>query len=147
MSPEFFCSVRGILGSMLMICVNVGVMMSYLTGFYMDYDKAPFVMMVFPIVVFVSFLFIPDTPMSLLERRKSDAAIESSLKFYLNMESTVTELDKKRFDDALELVHSLNEKKKNHPKISFRDLGKYSILLRFHLHLCSHTTKIELYFS
>lgn len=107
-----------------MIFVNVGVMMAYLTGTYMGYDKAPLVMMIFAIGVFVSFLFIPDTPMSLLERNKSDDSIERSLKFYLNIKDTSTENNKLRFDTALESVRAWGENKKNQSKLSWKDLSK-----------------------
>lgn len=107
-----------------MICANVGVMMSYLTGTYMNYYTSPFVMMLFPISVFVSFIFIPDTPMSLLGRKKSDTAIENSLKFYLNIKDTTSEYNKTRFDNALELVHTWGENKKTQPKLSWKDLSK-----------------------
>ncbi|KAJ6645371.1 Facilitated trehalose transporter Tret1 [Pseudolycoriella hygida] len=98
-----------------MIFVNVGVMLAYLTGTYMSYQTLALVMMLLPIGVFVSFIFIPDTPMSLLERNKSDDAIESSLKFYLNTSDISAGNDKERFDSALEFVRSWGEKQKNNP--------------------------------
>lgn len=123
-----FRSVRGILASMLMIFVNVGVMMSYVTGTYMTYDTSPYVMMLFPIGVFVSFIFIPDTPMSLIYRKKSDDAVDKSLMFYLNISDTVTADNKERFENALEGVRALVEKKKNEPKFTLMDLCKCFIV-------------------
>lgn len=119
-------SVRGILGSMLMIFVNIGIMVSYIVGATMEYEHSPYVMMIFPIGVFVSFIFIPDTPMSLLERNKPEAAIEKSLMFYLNIKDTSTEENKKRFDESLAQVYASVEKKKNKSISSFKDLSNVS---------------------
>lgn len=107
-----------------MICANVGVMLSYLTGTFMTYYTSPFVMVLFPIGVFVSFIFIPDTPMSLLGRKKSDKAIENSLKFYLNIKDTTSEYNKTRFDNAMEMVRTWDENRKTQPKLSWKDLSK-----------------------
>lgn len=108
---------------MLMVFVNVGIMVSYLAGAYMNYHTAPYVMMVFPIGVFLSFLFIPDTPMSLLERKKPEAAIEKSLKFYLNIKDMSIEGNQTRYESALKLVHAWVEKKQN-SEFSVKDLCK-----------------------
>lgn len=103
-------------------------MVAYITGFYMDYRTSPYVMMLFPIGVFVSFIFIPDTPMSLIYRKKTDDAVDKSLKFYLNISASAesTEYNKERFENALNGVRALVEKKKNEPKFTTKDLCKCS---------------------
>lgn len=110
-----------------MIFINVGIMLSFLLGTYMAYDKAPFIMMLFPVFVFLSFLFIPDTPMSLLYRKKSDDSIEKSLKFYLNIKDTEDEHNQTRLNQALESVHAWSESKKNKPKFSWQELSNLLI--------------------
>lgn len=125
-----FRSVRGILASLLMVFVNIGLLLSYLTGTYMAYAEAPFVMMIFPIAVFVSFLFIPDTPKSLLHREKSDDDIEKSIKFYLNIKDLSTENNTIRLEKALTYVHAYGENKKNKPKVSWKDLSNPLIIPR-----------------
>lgn len=112
---------------MLMVFVNVGVMLSYITGKWMAFHHAPYVMMCFPIAVFLSFFFyIPDTPMSLLNRRKPSAAIEKSLKFYLNIsDKDMNEHNQKRFDDALQSIRDTAGKKILQPRVSRKDLSKY----------------------
>ncbi|XP_037033974.1 facilitated trehalose transporter Tret1-like [Bradysia coprophila] len=76
-------TIRGMLGSMLMVFACFGILLAYVTGSYMTYKTAPYVMMVFPAALFASFAFLPDTPMSLMSRNKAEAA-ERSLKFYKN---------------------------------------------------------------
>lgn len=110
--------------------------MAYLSGTYMSYHTSPFVMMVFPAGVFVSFLFIPDTPMSLLRRNKSAESIEKSLKFYLNIKGVeMSEYNQTRFENALERVNACGEKFKNKPKFSFGEMWRNNSknLHSFHL--------------
>lgn len=44
---------------MLMGFACFGIMLSYVTGAYMTYRTSPYVMMIFPVALFISFIFLP----------------------------------------------------------------------------------------
>ncbi|KAJ6647883.1 Facilitated trehalose transporter Tret1 [Pseudolycoriella hygida] len=78
-------------------------MLAYVTGAYMTYTTSSYVMMVFPVALFVSFIFLPDTPMSLISRNKIEDA-EKSLRFYKNCAGTSSN---ERFEAEKTKLHSL----------------------------------------
>lgn len=70
-SMKFYIfSIRGILGSFLMIFTCFGVMISYIAGAYLTYSTAPFVIMIFPIAFMVSFLVLPESPQDLMGQKR-----------------------------------------------------------------------------
>lgn len=90
----------------------------------MAYEHVPFLMMCFPIALFVSFLVLPDTPFSLMMKKKPVAA-EKSLKFYLNCYDTSSEENQKRFDEGMETLNKMMEASKNtKEKITWQDYGE-----------------------
>lgn len=62
--------VRGILGTLLTVSVNVGILIGYLGGTYLDYKAVPYVMMIFPILFIFVFLFMPNTPQYYIRSRR-----------------------------------------------------------------------------
>lgn len=44
---------------MLMVFACFGIMLAYVTGTYMTYTTSPYVMMIFPVALFVSFVILP----------------------------------------------------------------------------------------
>lgn len=112
---------------MLMVFACLGVMVAYVAGALMSYETLPYVMLIFPIGLFVSYLVLPDTPMSLMSRKKASAA-ESSLKFYLNCADTSSEKNKERFDKGMERLYSMVEtSKQNKEKFTLKDFGELVI--------------------
>lgn len=73
--------IRGRLGSLLMLFLSGGMLIMFIAGTYLSFFTAPFVLMIFPTIFFVSVLFLPDTPASLMARNLPDAAFKS-LMFY-----------------------------------------------------------------
>lgn len=73
--------IRGQLGSFLTLYVNVGILIGFVGGTYLDYAIVPYIMIVFPVIFFCAFILMPDTPQYLLKRNRNDEA-EQSLRFY-----------------------------------------------------------------
>lgn len=76
-------SCRGTLSSLCTILFEIGILLGYVFGTYTDYNLSPIVALIFPIVFFWSFIFVPSTPQFLLSIGRTDDA-EKSLKFYRN---------------------------------------------------------------
>ena len=79
--------IRGILGSFYVLAVNLGVLISFIAGAYLDFFIVPLLMIAVPTVFVVALIFLPDTPQSLIIRNKPDDAWES-LKFYRSCNDT-----------------------------------------------------------
>lgn len=63
--------IRGTLGSILLVCTNVGILLSFIAGTFIDYSLFPYVMIAFPLIFLISFYFLPETPQYLLEHDKA----------------------------------------------------------------------------
>lgn len=79
----WFTSCRGALSSLLTIFFEVGILVGYVFGTYIDYSQSPMVSLVFPFIFICCFLVFPSTPQYLLRVGKIERA-EKSLKFYRN---------------------------------------------------------------
>lgn len=73
--------IRGILGSFYILACNLGVLISFIAGAYLDFFIVPLLMIAVPTTFLVALIFLPDTPQSLIIRNKPEEAWES-LKFY-----------------------------------------------------------------
>ncbi|XP_062541701.1 uncharacterized protein LOC134209707 [Armigeres subalbatus] len=72
---------RGMLGSLLIISLNVGFLLGFVFGSYLSYFTVPVVMLAAPTIFLLCTFFIPETPYCLLERHLTEQA-EQSLMFY-----------------------------------------------------------------
>ncbi|KAJ6649315.1 Facilitated trehalose transporter Tret1 [Pseudolycoriella hygida] len=80
-------SVRGALGSLLMVTSNVGILLSFMAGHYLSFRLVPAVFVVLPTLFLLLTVIFPETPIFLLKTGKLEAA-ESSLRFYRNIQVT-----------------------------------------------------------
>lgn len=56
---------------------STGTFVAYICGAFVDYDKLPYVIIVFPVVFFVGTTILPETPSSLLRQNRIEVnAIE-----------------------------------------------------------------------
>lgn len=62
-------SVRGRLGSLLMLSANSGFLFAFLAGHYMTYHTIPYIGIVISIVYLAVFLYFPETPTFLLRQK------------------------------------------------------------------------------
>lgn len=61
-------SVRGRLGSLLMLSANAGFLFAFIAGHYLNYHQIPFLGILISIVFIAAFVFFPDSPAHYLRR-------------------------------------------------------------------------------
>lgn len=69
--------IRGCLSSVLKILSQIGILISFSLGAYLNWDQLALVVAAGPVLLFLALLFIPETPSSLLLRGKEDEAADS----------------------------------------------------------------------
>ncbi|XP_058816625.1 uncharacterized protein LOC131679891 [Topomyia yanbarensis] len=79
------CRLRGMLGSVLIITLNLGILVGFVLGNYLTYFTVPAVMLSAPVIFLVATYFLPETPYCLLKKNQSNKA-ERSLMFYRGIE-------------------------------------------------------------
>lgn len=62
--------VRGLLGSTLVFCCNMGLFSAYVFGTYFSYSTVPLIFIPFSILFLVCFLSVPETPLYLMKQNK-----------------------------------------------------------------------------
>ncbi|KAL7302251.1 hypothetical protein TKK_0004922 [Trichogramma kaykai] len=70
-------SIRGLLGSFLQLFVTIGLLYAYAIGPYVSYLVFWIVCGALPVVFFVCFLFMPESPYYLLSKHQEDEAAEA----------------------------------------------------------------------
>ncbi|KAJ2945012.1 hypothetical protein O0L34_g1908 [Tuta absoluta] len=69
--------IRGCLSSVLKILNQIGILISFSVGAYLNWYHLALVVATAPILLFIALLFIPETPSSLLLRGKEEKAAEA----------------------------------------------------------------------
>lgn len=121
-------------------------MISYISGAYLTYSTAPFVIMIFPIAFLVSFLILPESPNDLMNQKRYAVSLfrlivfliitsvfytkdaEKSLRFYKNCtQDTKEEIE--RFKNEWEKVQLIAKQSiERGEKVYFRDYCKHRYL-------------------
>ncbi|CAO1413721.1 unnamed protein product [Diamesa hyperborea] len=73
--------IRGLLGSTLVFCCNMGLFSAYVFGTYFSYSTVPLIFIPFSLLFLVCFLSVPETPLYLMKQNKYKEA-EKSLKYF-----------------------------------------------------------------
>ncbi|KAL7028633.1 hypothetical protein ACKWTF_005933 [Chironomus riparius] len=73
--------IRGRLGSLMVLSVNIGMIMAYITGAYINYHWNCIILLIVPLIFFICVSVIHESPIYLMENGKSKHA-ENALKFY-----------------------------------------------------------------
>ncbi|XP_052864416.1 uncharacterized protein LOC128271025 [Anopheles cruzii] len=76
--------IRGTLGSLTIIFINLGLLFIYSTGNYLAYETIPKIMLGGPVAFLILVSFLPETPQCLLRKGLLSQA-EQSLMFYRNV--------------------------------------------------------------
>ncbi|CAB0038887.1 unnamed protein product [Trichogramma brassicae] len=84
-------NIRGLLGSLLVFAINIGILLAFVAGTYMSYVLFHVFCMVFPVLFAVSFFFLPETPVYLLKRNRISEATRSLLYYRGNNKALVSE--------------------------------------------------------
>lgn len=114
--------VRGILGSFFMISINLGTLMMFLFGTFTSYSIVPRVMIAFPIIFAVTFIFLPETPHHLLKYGKPKEA-ENSLKYLRGCEFD-KELPESIKNELLEMSKKIDDDETSKGESIFSKFGK-----------------------
>lgn len=77
-----YCSIRGRLGSLLMLAANAGFLIAFLAGYYLNYHTIPCIGIGISIVYMLGISFFPETPTYLLRHKKN--GVTKTLYFYCN---------------------------------------------------------------
>lgn len=123
-------SVRGTLGSMLILSLNLGILIAYLVGAYLPYNIVPGVLLVFPILFLCGSLFLPDTPRFLMLKGRIEEA-EKSLKFYKGCRQN-TKSSEERFKIEMDKLVSYTTARQNAEdiKVTYKDFCKRELQLK-----------------
>uniref|UniRef100_A0A6E8VTV5 MFS domain-containing protein n=1 Tax=Anopheles coluzzii TaxID=1518534 RepID=A0A6E8VTV5_ANOCL len=99
--------IRGTLGSLTIIFINIGLVFIYAAGNYLPYDLIPKIMLVSPVAFIVLVSFLPETPYCLLKKGRLLEA-ERSLMFYRNISDQQYQTAEftTEFDELKSFVHT-----------------------------------------
>jgi hypothetical protein len=114
-------SIRGTLGSLMILYMNFGILLSFIAGTFLDYFTMPFVMLAVPIIYAFLVLFLPDTPHSFVKRGRT-REVADSLVFYRTTRKTKDQIPywiKLEF----ELIKKSLESKSGKNKVKCGDYG------------------------
>ncbi|EDW85305.1 uncharacterized protein Dwil_GK18458 [Drosophila willistoni] len=79
-------SIRGVLGTLLVLTCNFGVLTAFALGYYFNYATVAWIMSTLSFVFVACFWFMPETPQHLAQHNKVEEA-ELSLRYYRNIRS------------------------------------------------------------
>lgn len=112
--------IRGRLGSYLILFLSAGTLIVFIAGTYLSFFTVSLLMLSFPILFFISVLFLHDSPHSLMSRNKSKEAWES-LMFYRTCGRN--EMASAKFKEEFELIKSALVNK-HEEKLALSDFRK-----------------------
>lgn len=114
---------------MLILTMNTGVLLGFILGKYFIYFTLPWIILCFPIMFLIGFMFVPETPIWLMKHKKIKEA-EKSLKFYRGIrcdESRYPEEFKEEFEKIKHFSDFKTVLETNAAKLHYKDFRKYSI--------------------
>ncbi|KAK7866972.1 hypothetical protein R5R35_014744 [Gryllus longicercus] len=106
--------VRGAVGTVFQVMINLGTLFEYSVGPYVSYAHLGMASMVFPVLFLLSFVWMPETPYFLLSKNRREAA-EKSL---MRLRGKKTPESVKEELDLMQMAVEMQAKEKG----SFRDL-------------------------
>ncbi|XP_062551189.1 LOW QUALITY PROTEIN: facilitated trehalose transporter Tret1-like [Armigeres subalbatus] len=112
--------IRGMLGSCWALSRNLGILVMYIIGDILSYRTVPTVMMVVPLLFGILMYSIPETPQSLLKKRKIIEA-EKSLQFFRGVTSKTRNTEYKFQHNFEELQNFILTSKTEHTKLQLSD--------------------------
>ncbi|XP_011643846.1 facilitated trehalose transporter Tret1-2 homolog [Pogonomyrmex barbatus] len=121
-------SIRGALGSFLQLFITLGYLYSFLIGPYVSYTVFWILCAILPVLFFVCFMIMPESPYFLLTQGRRDEAVASLAKFRNKSEAAVQK-------EADEMQMMLDEAFKN--QITFSDLFKVKANRKALIYTCA----------
>ncbi|KAG7213790.1 hypothetical protein KM043_003010 [Ampulex compressa] len=108
-------SVRGMLGSLLVFVLNIGVLLSYIFGAILSFRVFAMCALLLPLVYLVAFLFLPETPVYLVRKNRLREAARSLMWLKAGHEPTVER-------EILRLQAEMKERAASHRSVKLADL-------------------------
>lgn len=125
-------SVRGTLGSLLVLSCNIGILIAFILGNYLSYHIQAIILALVPVLFCIAFSFFPETPQYLMTMGKEEVKItnfyfecmaleqindfhfvdqeaEESLRFYRNVSNVKTSEETEPFKSELEKLRTSNQ--------------------------------------
>lgn len=114
--------IRGSLGSCLVLSCNIGLLLAFVLGNYLDYYIIPYVYLSLPLLFLVAFAFLPESPPYLLKSRKEKEA-EKALRYFRNLRRISQEPPEHFKAEMEKLKNEFMEDDKNRDElpVSWRD--------------------------
>lgn len=96
-----FFSIRGMLGSLLTLTANAGMVFGFVIGTYLEYYMQMKILILLPIAFLVAFNYFPETPDFLLQQQKK--IVSKLMHFNAEFENNVqiSILDGRKIDEFL----------------------------------------------
>lgn len=114
--------IRGRLGSYLVLSLSTGILLAFVAGTYLSFFTVPLVLIILPTVYSVAVCQLPDTPTSLMSRKKPDAALKS-LMFYRTHDKNDA-VSANTLNDEFELLKQASENK-DYEKVVLSDFCEH----------------------
>lgn len=102
-------SIRGILGSTVILTAHFGVALAFVFGNYCSYSTPPIFMIILTLIFVVLFFFFPESPTFLLKQNKISQT-EKSILFYRNMRENDFELLQVEMDRLKSSIEGVEKK-------------------------------------
>ncbi|XP_055302945.1 facilitated trehalose transporter Tret1-like [Sitodiplosis mosellana] len=80
-------SIRGTLGSTMMLSGNTGTLLAFVLGNFCDFYTTPIVIIILTIIFAISFFFFPESPIFLFKQNRISET-KKSISFYQNISTT-----------------------------------------------------------
>lgn len=116
--------VRGVLGSFFIFSINFGTLIMFVAGNYLSYSLVPRIMISFPIIFALTFVFMPESPQHLLKCGRVQQA-ENSLKFLRGCPDS-KEVPEKVRSELLEMSNKIDEDKDLKGESIIKELSRIS---------------------
>jgi Sugar (and other) transporter len=123
-----FHSIRGILGSIIAVVCNLGILLGYIITSYMNYFTVPYLVLSVLVGFFIGFARAPESPKYLMMRNKMDDA-ELSLKHLRGFKEANQKLAKEFLEEIQTLRNSIKSDAEAKDQLwTFEDLTTRSAL-------------------
>ncbi|KAH8263049.1 hypothetical protein KR044_003686 [Drosophila immigrans] len=117
--------IRGTLGAIVMLSVNIGVLVGNIMGTHLPFGITPFIVLLFPISYFIfTLIFIPESPVHLIRKGHLKAA-EKSFRYYKNIKDYNRVAAMEEFED---MRQKLTEDDKLSSNLTIKDFLSRSAL-------------------
>jgi len=129
-------NIRGTFGSSILLSMNLGILLGFITGANLNYFLIPLIMLMFPFAYALGVCYLPETPQYLIRCNELEKA-ELSFKFYRNIaKSKSLVIDDNYFNEfkAMKLINSEEENSKSN-RLKFSDFSKKFYLLSLLIYL------------